>query len=49
MKTVTAYHKRRDPMAGTLQARVAKGVLEPEDVEKISKWAPFLSEGGYEG
>jgi len=28
-KTITASNKRRDPMAGTIQARVANGVLEP--------------------
>jgi predicted DNA-binding antitoxin AbrB/MazE fold protein len=29
MKTVTAHNKRSDPMAGTIQARFANGVLEP--------------------
>jgi predicted DNA-binding antitoxin AbrB/MazE fold protein len=29
MKTVTDNKKRRDPMAGTIRARFANGVLEP--------------------
>jgi predicted DNA-binding antitoxin AbrB/MazE fold protein len=29
MKTVTYNKKRRDPMAGTIRARFANGVLEP--------------------
>jgi predicted DNA-binding antitoxin AbrB/MazE fold protein len=29
MKTVTDNQKRRDPMAGTIRARFANGVLEP--------------------
>ena len=29
MKAVTAHNQGREPMAGTLQARVANGVLEP--------------------
>jgi predicted DNA-binding antitoxin AbrB/MazE fold protein len=29
MKTVTNTKKRRDPMAGTIRARFANGVLEP--------------------
>jgi predicted DNA-binding antitoxin AbrB/MazE fold protein len=29
LKTITDYTKRRDPMAGTIRARFANGVLEP--------------------